>query len=331
MVIIKKINHTFVNISQNFNLFTMTEFGLIESIKSLFSTIPTNNFEGIGDDCAVLSLGDEALVFTTDMLIEDIHFVRSSTSAYDLGYKSLAVNLSDVAAMGVAPVASMLSISLPKELMGSWVEEFMRGYHALSEKYGVALIGGDTTASKDRLSINITAIGRGATTNIKRRNDAREGDIIAVTGSIGESGAGLKDILDGKFDTPLAKIHKCPEPHVEEGAWLGSQSAVHAMMDISDGVASDLRHILKLSSLGAAIELESIPSSVDLRTALCAGEDYKLLLTVDQSQFDTLATLYYQHFARPLYRIGVIEQGSSLRWLDRGEEQSDEFMGFRHY
>ncbi len=309
----------------------MTEFGLIDQIKSLFSVLPTNNFEGIGDDCATLPLGDEALLFTSDMLIEDIHFLRSSTSPYDLGYKSLAVNLSDVASMGVRPVATLLSLSVPKELMGEYIEEFMQGYHALSTKYGVALIGGDTTASKGALSINVTAIGRGAIENIKRRRDAKKGDLILVNGILGESAAGLKDILAGNYNTPLASIHKLPEPQVLQGAWLGSRSEVHAMMDISDGVASDLRHILKQSSLGASIELSNIPTSVDLHSALCGGEDYKLLLTASADGAQALKEDYLKNFGSELYEIGVITDGEAIEWLKDGAAQDIDLMGFRHY
>ncbi|MFR9533604.1 MAG: thiamine-phosphate kinase [Rikenellaceae bacterium] len=309
----------------------MTEFGLIDQIKALFSSLPTHNFEGIGDDCAVLPLGDEALVFTSDMLIEDIHFLRSSTSAYDLGYKSLAVNLSDVASMGVRPVASLLSLSVPKELMGEFVEEFMEGYHALSKKYGVALIGGDTTASKGSLGINVTAIGRGELKSIKRRCSAQLGDAVLVNGLLGESAAGLNDIFRGQCDSPLASTHKRPEPQVDEGEWLGSRSEVHAMMDVSDGVASDLRHLLKLSGVGAQIELSDVPTSVDLHSALCGGEDYKLLFTASSESLEELKAAYLEKFNSPLHQIGTIIEGGKIEWLKDGEVQEIDMMGFRHY
>ncbi len=309
----------------------MTEFGLIDQIKALFSALPSHNFEGIGDDCAVLPLGDEALVFTSDMLIEDIHFLRSSTSAYDLGYKSLAVNLSDVASMGVRPVASLLSLSVPKELMSEFIEEFMEGYHALSKKYGVALIGGDTTASKGSLGINVTAIGRGELKNLKRRCSAKVGDVILVNDSLGESAAGLKEIFESRTDSPLAQIHKRPEPQVDQGEWLGLRSEVHAMMDISDGVASDLRHILKLSGVGAQIELNDIPTSVNLHSALCGGEDYKLLFTALADKVEELKAAYFEKFNSPLYQIGTIIEGDMIEWLKDGETQEIDMMGFRHY
>ncbi len=309
----------------------MTEFGLIEKIKGLFASLPAHSFEGIGDDCAILPLGDEALVFTSDLLVEDVHFLRSSTSAYDLGYKSLAVNLSDVASMGVRPVATLLSISVPKDLMGDFIEEFMEGYHALSSKYGVALIGGDTTASKGALTINVTAIGRGSVAHLKRRSAAEVGDVILVNDTLGESAAGLKDIFAAEYDSPLAAAHKRPEPQVNEGEWLGSRHEVHAMMDISDGVASDLRHILKASAVGAQIELSAIPTSVDLHSALCGGEDYKLLMTASSDKVEALQAEYLQRFGSPLHPIGTITAPQELKWLKDGEEQDVDLMGFRHY
>ena len=139
----------------------MTEFGFIDSIKTLFAPLPDNGFEGIGDDCSVLSVGGgESLVFTADLLTEGVHFLRTATSPRELGRKSLAVNLSDVAAMGARPVATLLSIALPADAADAWAAEFMLGYRELSEEFGVTLAGGDTTRSAAGITINVKAIGR---------------------------------------------------------------------------------------------------------------------------------------------------------------------------
>ncbi len=308
----------------------MGEFDFIDGVKRLFDSVQSAGFEGIGDDCAVFDMGDESLLFTTDMLQEDIHFIRKLASPFDLGYKALAVNLSDVAAMGGVPVASMLSLSLPKELGGEWAAEFMRGYHSLSEEFGVELIGGDTTSSKSVVTINVVAIGRVKSCNIKRRSGAKVGDVILVNGSLGESGDGLRSLLTGEADGVNVERHMRPTPQIREGEWLAGRPSVGAMMDISDGVASDIRHILTRSKVGAMIQLPQIPTTVDLTTALSAGEDYKLLFTSRPDEVESLMREYEERFSAPLYKIGSITNGDSLRWMDGEAESELDFMGYRH-
>lgn len=312
----------------------MTEFGFIDRIKDLFATLPDNGFEGIGDDCAVLPVGGgESLVFTTDMLAEGVHFLRTATSARGLGRKSLAVNLSDVASMGARPVATLLSLSLPDDATGAWAEEFMQGYRELSQEFGVTLAGGDTTRSAAGITINVTAIGRAADTHIKRRSGARPGDVIFTAGALGASGTGLRDILAGRYDTPAAAVHRNPRPQVAEGVWLGQRHEVHAMMDISDGLASDIRHIMERSGVGAAIDTERIPAAADadIRTAACAGEDYVLLLTADCADAERLAADFLARFGAPLHPVGRITDGRELKWFENGTLRPLDWHGFTHY
>lgn len=312
----------------------MTEFGFIDQIRRLFAALPTQGFEGIGDDCAVLPLGGgESLVFTTDLLTEGVHFLRHATTARELGGKALAVNLSDVAAMGARPVATLLSIALPRDAADEWAVEFMEGYRALSERYATALVGGDTTRSESGITINVTAIGRAADTCLKRRRDARPGDTVFVAGELGASGSGLQDLLAGRLDTPLASAHRNPLPQVDEGIWLGGRPEVHAMMDLSDGLASDLVHILDLSHTGAELFLERIPVAAgsDLRTAACGGEDYKLLLTADAPASERLAAEFRTRFGSPLYPIGRITAGEGITWLQEGSPVPLDWHGFTHY
>ncbi len=312
----------------------MTEFGFIDHIAALFGDLPLNSFEGIGDDCAVIEIGGgESLLFTADLVCEDVHFLRSASSAFDVGYKSLAVNLSDVAAMGARPVATLLSVSLPKDATEEWAEEFMRGYHALSKRYGVALVGGDTTRSASRITINVTAIGRMATSKIKRRSAAREGDVIFAGDVLGASGGGLNDILRGLPDTRLADLHRRPEPQIEEGLWLAEREEVHAMMDISDGLASDIRHIMEQSHVGAELDLGRIPvaEGVNLKTAATGGEDYKLLFTADPDRAKELMRDFENHFHRPIHPVGRITRGDKLRWMRNGEAVELDWHGFTHY
>lgn len=310
----------------------MTEFGFIERLAARFAALPANGFEGIGDDCAVLPVGDgETLLFTTDLLTEGVHFLRAATSARELGRKSLAVNLSDVAAMGGRPVATLLSLSLPADATDAWAEEFMEGYRALSERFEVALVGGDTTRSTGGIVINVTAIGRAEASHIKRRSDARAGDTIYVTGELGASGAGLNDILAGRSDTPLASIHRNPQPQVAEGLWLGVRPEVHAMMDLSDGLASDIRHILERSHCGAQINTERIPVAAGANTQLaaCGGEDYKLLFTAAAA--NKLEQDFLKRFGVPLHPVGRITEGTELVWQTDGRPVGLDWHGFTHY
>ncbi|MBD9133565.1 MAG: thiamine-phosphate kinase [Alistipes indistinctus] len=307
------------------------EFGLIELIRERFASIPSHGCEGIGDDCAVLPLNTtESMVVTTDLLVEDIHFLRDRITPEQLGRKSLAVNLSDVAAMGAAPVASFLSLSLPPGVTGVWIDAFLAGYHALSTQFGVPLLGGDTTSARDRLTVSVTAIGRAENTHLKRRGDAKPGDRIFVTGYLGDSAQGLQDMLSGR-DTPFIALHNKPEPFVNEGIWLGGRNEVHAMMDISDGIASDLLHILQMSGVGAEVSLDMIPTNTPIELAVAGGEDYKLLLTADVGAAARLAEDYKAKFGEPLYEIGRIVAGEEIRWLDRGNPVLLEYEGFAHF
>ncbi len=312
----------------------MGEFELIAAIEGMAKGLPTNGFEGIGDDCAVLEIGGgEALVFTSDALCEGVHFLGEAIPPRALGEKSLAVNLSDVASMGVRPVAVLLSLSIPAELPIAWVEELMEGFTALAKQHSVALIGGDTTRSKSGLVLNITAIGRGKTEHLKRRRDARVGDVILVSDRLGASAAGLKEVLAGRYDTPLASIHHHPTAEIEAGAWLGKRQEVHAMMDLSDGLASDLKHILKASKVGAEVETEAIPvaEGATRSDALTGGEDYKLLLTADATQCAQLMADFQTHFGRELYAVGRITASRELHWLEKGIDTAQEMSGFCHF
>ena len=284
------------------------EFGLIERIRARFPA--PQGATGIGDDCAVLMQqnGLEGLV-STDMLIEGTHFLRDDITPYQLGWKSAAVNLSDIAAMGGRPKATFLSLALPPDLDVEWVDEFLRGYGELSARFDTALLGGDTTASPDRICINVTVLGESPAWKSHRRSDARPDDLICVTGTLGDSAAGLKAILEGveRDDDVQALIerHYLPVPRVAEGLELAANHQVHAMMDISDGLASDLNHILEASGLGAEIKMEDIPLSLALKRvckrygwdpislSVGGGEDYELLFTCNRYAEMVLTTPHF--------------------------------------
>ncbi len=296
------------------------EFGFISEIRKMFPE--KTSIKGIGDDCAILpQRAGLSTLMSTDMLVEDIHFILSKTDPFRLGWKSLAVNLSDMAAMGGKPVASLLSLALPSNLPAGWLERFMEGYRDISARYDTVLAGGDTSSSKDRLFISVTVVGECPEGGALTRAGARPGDLVCVTGILGESAAGLDIILGGgarnEEDLRLVRRHFMPEPRVREGQLLASVPGVHSMMDLSDGVASDIRRIMEESSVGA--EMDSRNPAYFGEHALDGGEDYELLFTVDPSAQKSLPV---EHFV-----IGKITDSGGLVWRDSDRD----FCGFRHF
>lgn len=309
------------------------EFGLIEEIKQGIE-VP-QGYLGIGDDCAVMAQksGMETLV-STDMLIEGTHFLMDDISAYRLGWKSAAVNISDIAAMGGRCTGSFLSFALPKGLGKEWTDEFFRGYKEISSLYGCPLLGGDTTSSPDRLCISVTVTGEAPAGKSVKRSNAAIGDLICVTGNLGDSGCGLKIILEGiGRDADAEKLiarHYLPMPRVKEGMEIAAAGA-SAMMDISDGIGSDLRHIIEASGVGAEIDPSMIPLSNELKSkcaeygwdplelAISGGEDYELLFTISE---ENAKKIDFNHFV-----IGKIISGDKIIWI----ESERDYMGFRHF
>ena len=275
----------------------MSEFDLINQFFKSTAVNRADVLLGIGDDCAILSPPDnKKLAVSTDTLICGVHFPES-TSAENIGYKSLAVNLSDLAAMGADPAWVSLAISLP-EANKIWLKSFMSGFNELAEKYNVALIGGDTTQGPLSVTVNITGFIDADKT--LKRSTARSGDLIFVTGYIGDAYIGLKTILNNDFNNRLSsqqlaycenKLNR-PQPRIDVGNLLKGFSA--SAIDISDGLLADLNHICKASNVGADININNIPVSnallnyyqdqPDWSSILTAGDDYELCFTCSESQ-----------------------------------------------
>ncbi len=324
------------------------EFGLIERIAPLFNNLMTLDIKGIGDDCAVLPMDDKYnLVVTTDMLIEGVHFLKDKITPNELGHKVLAVNLSDIAAMGATPIASFLSFALPDNTDVQYIDDFMSGYHSLSQKYNTPLLGGDTVKSDKNLVFNVTLIGKVEKEKVRLRNMAQNGDIIAVTDYLGDSAAGLNAILND-INTPTAenlkKKHTMPHPHINEGLWLSNQLGVNAMMDVSDGLASDIKHILRASKKNASIELTQIPLSNDYlkyieennlnkyEFSTSGGEDYCLLLTISKDRFEEISKRYHNKFNKELFNIGEVCDGKGeISFFNNGQKVEKSKDGFTHF
>ena len=242
--------------------------------------------------------------------------------------------------MGGEGVATFLSIALPKDAQGEWAERFVEGYAAISRTFGVPLLGGDTTSSLRDIAINVGVVGRCESGRAALRSGARVGDTIFVTGTLGDSGAGLKALLaDLEKCTEveyLVEKHLRPTPRLIEGRALLATGLVGAMMDISDGIASDLGHILKASGVGARVELSALPLSSELELlceregwnkyelATSAGEDYELLLTAPEE--------IAQQVDFPLYPIGRITAGEAeIEWYEGGTKTDFRSKGFTHF
>lgn len=308
------------------------EFELISKIAGQFP-VP-EGIIGIGDDCAILPQdSDKESLVSTDLLIEGTHFLLKDIGAYRLGWKSAAVNLSDLAAMGGKATGSFLSIAIPVGntlINNKWMDDFIQGYKALSMSFHCPLLGGDTTRSEGPLCINVTVLGECPKGKAIRRNGARPGDIVAVSGFLGDAAAGLKLLLNGQAEGYLQNKHYLPLPKIKEGLRL-AEDGVHAMMDISDGIGSDLRHILKASGVGACIDCTALPLSDAFKTtclehnwdalslALCGGEDYELLFTAAP---DTRISIPHSIIGRI-----VAEHPGEIEWSG----SSKDYIGFRHF
>ena len=327
------------------------EFGFIERLSKKFQNYLCHNTVGIGDDCAVMPTTQKLnYVVTTDSLVENVHFIRSKITPFDLGYKSLAVNFSDVAAMGAKPIASFLSMAIPESIDVDFLDQFIDGYKYLSRKYNVPLLGGDTTRSEKNLILNVTAIGTIKKNKARLRSMAKHGDYIFVTGYLGDSAGGLKasmleNIQLTHNEEYLIRCHNFPDIYVNEGIWLASQKGVNAMIDVSDGIASDLKHILKASGKSAEINIGNIPISRHLKEfankhnfcatemATSGGEDYVLLLTIEQKHFLKIAQDYTNKFGKSLFLLGTIFNGKSgdIIWKKDGVTVEGPKEGYNHF
>jgi thiamine-monophosphate kinase len=271
-------------------LVPLVEKALIAKLRRLIRRSPTAVRVGIGDDCAVIHVpdGHEALV-TTDFSLEGIHFRREWHPPDSIGHRCLARGLSDIAAMGGTPIAAFLSLALPADLPQRWVDEFMRGLQKLARDFRVALAGGDTAQSPDGILADIVVLGSVPKQRAILRSGARAGDRIYVTGELGASAAAINRFLAGKKTPSPSEYprHFYPVPRIGVGRFVRDHAIASAMIDISDGLSTDLGHICEESGVGADIMADEIPCSsvgksaakVDLDSALHGGDDYELLFT----------------------------------------------------
>jgi len=311
------------------------EFGFIERIRKGCVVRPERVVRAIGDDASAFRVEPGVLsLVTTDLLVERVHFLRETIDGYDLGYKALAVNLSDIAAMGGEAREAFVSIAIPEDGELEYLEAIYSGMRALGAIHGVNILGGDTTASKTDLVINVAVYGVVSEERMMTRDAARPGDLVFATGDLGDSRAGLSLILeklasDTEALRALLHAHRRPEPHLPEGKFLAAQAGVRAGIDVSDGLSSDLAHIAQESRVGAVVYEAKLPLSLNLiefcerfgrsavEYALTGGEDYALLVTVNPAYSVSVARAFEDRFYRPLRPIGEIVETPGVTLVDR--------------
>jgi thiamine-monophosphate kinase len=306
--------------------------------KILASCRPSPSSSGVSQSI-VLGIGDDAALFrpkpgyetilTCDWFLEGTHFLRDKHPPDSVGWKCLARALSDIAAMGGTPRCFLLSLALPGSLTGRWLDAFLAGLRHASRKFGCALAGGDTTQRHEVL-INVTVIGEVKTRHAVRRSGARAGDTLYVSGRLGEAELGLHIVKQSKKPAepgnPLTRKHLYPEPRVALGQWLSHAGLASSMMDISDGLSSDLQRLCAASGVGARLELTRIPlaripkhsllAGIDsTRLALHGGDDYELLFAVPPHKLRLVPASFQ---GVPLTAIGTISKERELIILEDG-------------
>jgi thiamine-monophosphate kinase len=326
------------------------EDALVRAIRGRVARdVPSGVSVGIGDDCAVLTpQAGAALLATTDLLLEDVHFRRRWAEPADIGWKAVAVNLSDIAAMGGRAHWALVALACPPGTTADEVDAFYEGALALADAHDVRIVGGDTSASPAGWLVNVTILGQATTPCL--RSTARPGDVLAVTGRLGRAAAGLAVLERERAPQGVASAHLAdvtaahlrPQPRLAEGQWLGA-AGVTAMMDLSDGIGIDLPRLIAESGVGATVDVERLPLDDATRAVASAlgadplawatggGEDYELLLACDAAAFERLRGGLEEARGARLTAIGAITaQPGSVRWMRRGREV-EVARGFEHF
>lgn len=341
-------------------LSSVGEFGLVERFASLASRYSNPGVvKTIGDDAAVLkATGNNLSVLTTDILVQNVHFDTSYTSMKHLGRKAAAVNLSDIAAMCAIPTAALVSVGIHSNVSVEMIEDFYDALTAEFGRFGCAVAGGDTSASPIGFVVSITVAGEVEPDRLATRDGAKAGDVVCVTGDLGRSVAGLKVLRRAKkkyieagqppdfspdfegYDTVLQK-HLMPEPRVKLGRDISEKIRIHSMIDVSDGLVSDMLHVCRASGVSAELEEEFIPLDPSTRRtaeefnddplsyALYGGEDYELLFTIAEKDFPKLYSL--EGYIRPIGRITEGKPQVTVKRTGKAPETYSDFPSYQHF
>lgn len=326
------------------SLSQLGEFGLIDRIRRQVADTSSVAL-GIGDDCAAtIPPPGELLLTSKDLLIEDVHFRLDWTDMYHLGRKSAAVNLSDIAAMGGKPNHLFLGVGLPQTLTEAEIDAFTSGFLDETNAAGATLCGGDTCRSNGSLLISVTVQGSISAEHLVCRHGAQHGDLIYVSGTIGDSALALAQLQRGETPSDyFAQRHHSPTPRLKLGQALAQRRLATAMIDVSDGIFSDLGHILEQSHLGAQLIQQQLPLSDAARQhlkhtprdsdiAMRGGEDYELLFCASATNSDMITQLAFD-LGLPLTQIGIcVAADQGLTLVDSsGQQQPVQTTGFNHF
>jgi thiamine-monophosphate kinase len=331
----------------------LSEIELVRAIRKVLSGEAPGVVVAVGDDAAVIDPGRHQGILTADMLVDGVHFDHGATAPHDLGYKAVAVNVSDVAAMGGSPRYGLACLGLPATAESSWIMELYGGMREAAEDLGMVLVGGDTSRA-DRTVVSVTVYGEVAKGRAVTRSGARPGDVLVVTGTLGASAGGWrlsrapeqrqKEALSTDAGRGVVAVHERPVARVGEGQALAAAGAT-AMIDVSDGLALDLARVCEESSVGARIRLADVPVAPalgevapmvgmdPLDLALHGGEDYELLAALPAQAVDGARRSLVDRFATALTAIGEItEQPAGLVAVqDDGTEVPLEPKGWDHF
>jgi thiamine-monophosphate kinase len=328
------------------------EFPLIDRVEEIVAIHRPDVVVGIGDDVAVLAdQGAELILATVDSQVENSHFLRHLITPRQLGRRALAINLSDIAAMGGRPQYALVSLALPTDTEVAWVDELYRGLREEGDHFGVAVVGGNMARSPGGIFIDVCVLGRVHRDHLLLRSGARPGDHVLVTGQLGDSTAGLSLLLDPELSVApsererLLARHFTPTPRLPEAAIIARSGLATAMIDVSDGLSSDIGHICDRSQVGGRIWAERLPISQTTRhvaelthktpwgLALEGGEDYELCFTTPPEAAEELALAVSRETGTPVAIVGEILPADEGRWLvfEDGQEVPLEARGWEHF
>jgi thiamine-monophosphate kinase len=328
------------------------EFPLIERVAQIVSVDRSDIIVGIGDDVAVLAGdGDNYLLATVDVQVEGVHFLPDLISPHQLGRRALAINLSDIAAMGGSARYALVSLAIPSATEVAWVEALYRGLREEADRYGTAIVGGNMAGAAERRFVDVCVLGRVRREHLLLRSGAQPGDQVLVTGELGGSAAGLRvaqrpDLaVDDQDSEALLARYLTPTPRLAEAAVIARAGVATAMLDVSDGLSSDIGHICDSSRVGVRLWASRIPISgatrrvADLleepawQLALQASDDYELCFTVRPGAAERVARQVRQETGTPVAVVGEILFASEGRWLELGDghEIPLEAKGWTHF